>query len=65
MWLARNSNGVLYLHEYRPHRVKIGAKGYWHSDGAKMPVQFKGVLTWNDEPIPVRLEADWINESAK
>lgn len=65
MYLARNSNGCLFLHEQKPTRVQLAGKGWWHSTGAKMPYEMKNVLTWKDEPLPVRLEADWINESRK
>lgn len=60
MYLARNSNGCLWLFTEKPIRVREADGGYWHSEGNKMPVELKGVLTWKDEPLPVRLEADWI-----
>lgn len=67
MYLVCNSNGCLFLHEKKPHRVKINAsKGYWESSGASMPLSVKMMHPrWQDEPIPVRLESDWINESLK
>ena len=67
MYIARNSNGCLFLYEQKPTRVRTGAdKGYWTSNGVKMPMS--GKMThprWQDEPIPVRLESDWINETLK
>lgn len=60
MYLARNSNGCLFLHEQKPTRAQLAGKGYWISTGAKMPVEIENVLEWKDEPLPVRLEVDWI-----
>lgn len=66
MYIARNSNGVLYLHAEKPHRVTLANKGYWVSNGSKMPItSTKPYPRWQDEPIPVSLQADWINESCK
>ena len=65
MYLARNSNGVLFLHEQKPQRIKINKdKGYWESNGNKMPISLKTPYPrWKDEPMPVRLQADWITDS--
>lgn len=66
MYLARNSNGCLWLHQLKPRRVKVGNKGYWISNGAKMIITSRATHPrWEDEPIPVQLQSDWINESAK
>ena len=65
MYLARNSNGCLFLHEQKPLRVKTNKdKGYWESNGTKMPISLKTPYPrWSDEPLPVRLQADWITDS--
>ena len=65
MYLARNSNGCLFLYEKKPKRIRTSKdNGYWESDGGKMPFSLKTPYPrWQDEPIPVRLEADWINET--
>lgn len=65
MYLARNSNGCLFLHEQKPLRIKTSKdKGYWESNGTKMPLTLKTPYPrWSDEPLPVRLQADWITES--
>lgn len=63
MYLARNSNGCLWLFSTKPQRIITASGGYWHADGPKMPVSLKNVLTWRDSPLPVRFEADWIRES--
>ena len=60
MYLARNSNGCLWLFAKKPIRVTQGDGGYWTTDGEKMQIELKGVLTWKDEPFPVGLEADLI-----
>lgn len=67
MYLARNSNGVLFLHEQKPLRIRINKnKGYWESNGTKMPISLKTPYPrWNDEPLPVRLQADWIRRSVE
>lgn len=37
MYLARNSNGCLFLHEQKPLRIRINKdKGYWESKGYKL-----------------------------
>ena len=65
MYLARNSNGCLFLHEQNPLRIKTNKdKGYWESNGTKMPISLKTPYPrWSDEPLPVRLQADWITNS--
>lgn len=65
MYLARNSNGCLFLHEQKPKRVKTDKdKGYWESKGNKMSCTLKTPYPrWKDEPMPVRLQADWITDS--
>ena len=66
MYLARNKNGCLFLHEQKPIRRTNGEKGWWESTGTKMEIQSKAQHPrWQDEPIPVSLQADWITESAK
>lgn len=67
MYLARNSNGVLFLHEQKPQRVRINNdKGYWESKGYKMPIENRTPYPrYQDEPIPVLLQVDWITESTK
>lgn len=67
MYLARNSNGCLFLHEQKPQRVRINNdKGYWESKGYKMPCSLKTPYPrWSDEPLPVRLQADWISETTR
>lgn len=66
MYLARNSNGCLFLHAEKPSRRQIGNKGWWESTGGKMEIKSKAMHPrWQDEPIPVSLQADWIAESAK
>lgn len=66
MYLARNSNGCLFLHSEKPIRRQIGSKGWWESTGGKMEIKSKAMHPrWQDEPIPVSLQADWINESIK
>jgi hypothetical protein len=63
MYIARNSNGCLFLHEKKPRRVMIHGKGWWHSEGHKMPLTMQcSRPAWNDEPVPVRMMADWISE---
>ncbi len=63
MYLAKNSNGCLFLHEQKPQRIQVAGKGYWQSAGAKMPItqspfvgcDGKDHLTWEHEPVPVTL----------
>ena len=65
MYIARNSNGCLWLFANKPKRVKTKDGGYWEANGNKMPIELRGVLSWKDEPVPVRLQSDWVNESTK
>lgn len=64
MYLTRNSNGCLFLHEQLPHRVTLNGKGFWESKGAKMPINEtkKKItrncylpITWEDEPMQVEI----------
>lgn len=65
MYIARNSNGCLWLFANKPKRVKTDKGGYWEVEGVKMPIELRNTLRWEDEPIPVRLEADWIRETLR
>lgn len=68
MYLARNSNGCLWLFTEKPSRITAkNGSGFWTSDSPHMPVDkfISPYPRWQDEPIPVRLEADWIRESIK
>lgn len=65
MYIARNSNGCLWLFANKPKRVKTKAGGYWEAEGAKMGIELRNTLRWEDEPLPVRLEADWIRETLR
>lgn len=56
MYLARNSNGCLWLHTEKPQRITINGKGYWHSAGYKMPINSRSIYPrWQDQPIPVEI----------
>lgn len=66
MWIARNSNGCVWLHDQKPTRIASDKGGYWVSDGHKMPIALRTPHPrWCDEPVPVKLTADWITESTK
>lgn len=66
MYIARNSNGCLWLFAKKPKRIATKTGGYWTSSGEKMPIcNNTPYPRWSDEPLPVRLQADWIAETAR
>lgn len=63
MWVARNKDNSLWVSNTKPIRTKDkGNKGYWDYDDFYGILEIKDKslfpdLTWEDEPIEVKLIA--------
>jgi hypothetical protein len=54
MWVARDEDGELVLHNFYPER---GVQGWWESDGDDLEIvsNLFPSLKWDDEPIEVEI----------
>jgi len=61
MWIARDEDGSLYIHEFKPNRcVSNDFKRYWATlTGLFMKIDNNLFLSlkWEDEPVEVKLIA--------